>query len=233
VTQARGIALALVAIAAAGAAALAIAPPAARELAPAGPGEEASVPPACAGVWSATGQWLAETAPGAVVSPDRRTRLRIVEDANEVAALLERAGRARRVDAFVDPALTEVVWSPDGRRVALNVSDGGLVGTWDAVVLRLDDGDAPARPVLDTDAVRARVHDLPHCDGDEVANLGVVGFTGPDQLLLAAEVPPHSSCRNLGEVRLLRVDLADGRMRVLAADDAARALAEAGGCRVR
>jgi hypothetical protein len=104
--------------------------------------------------------------------------------------------------------LTEILWSPDSKAFVVNASNGGVVGTWNAYYYSID---AQGRPVSTNlqDSLSAMTQKIPHCDDQEKANVGVAGWLdGGKDLLVVAEVPPHSSCRNMGAIRGFRVEVA-------------------------
>jgi hypothetical protein len=107
--------------------------------------------------------------------------------------------------------LTEIVHSPSGTAFALNASDGGIVGTWDVQIF-IGRSAAAAERTLHPE-VRQAVDSFPQCGETEVPNLGLAAWLkGGTEMLLIAEVPPHSSCTNMGSLRGLRVETATGRL---------------------
>jgi hypothetical protein len=110
-----------------------------------------------------------------------------------------------------DSGLVEMVRSPSGTAFALNASDGGLAGTWDVQIF-IGGSAAAAERTLHPE-VRQAVDAFPQCEEREVPNLGLAAWLkGGTEMLLIAEVPPHSSCTNMGSLRGLRVETATGRL---------------------
>lgn len=110
------------------------------------------------------------------------------------------------------PGLTEVLWSGDGKRVAVNWSDGGVVGSWNSSIVVVNDVSKPVIQDLPADIV-AKANKLPQCEEAESANLGVVAWPkNGQQQLLVAEVPPHSSCRNMGSIQGYLLDSDTGKL---------------------
>ena len=104
----------------------------------------------------------------------------------------------------------EVLWSPDSQRFALNVSDGGVVGGWFAKVYWIDESGGVNQIDIGSEVLRL-ANSLPRCEEREDANIGVVAWLdGGKELLLVAEVPPHSSCRNMGALQGFRVSATTG-----------------------
>lgn len=160
----------------------------------------------CRGVWAASGDnpFRAGPSKARLTSPDGRYSV-----AGSRHGLSVR-GPTRSVLLAVEAnrPLTEVLWSPDSRLLAVNVSDGGLVGTWEASVFD-PTASAPLEQLLVE--VRKAVADFPNCDSPEQANLAIVGWTqGGKEMLVVAEVPPHSSCKNMANIIGFRVDAANG-----------------------
>jgi len=102
------------------------------------------------------------------------------------------------------PGLAEATWSHDSRYVALNVSDGGLVGTWDVYLV---DRVKPSKVIKLRDAIRLSTSVHLRCDGEEL-NIGAVGWEkSAANLDVIVEVPPHSSCMQMGHVEGLVLDV--------------------------
>ena len=108
-----------------------------------------------------------------------------------------------------NPSLTEVIWSPDAAAFVVNSSEGGLVGTWGAYVRVLaSDGSWAMRDVRRL--IEPAAKGVVQCATDEVPNLGAAGWLEEGrELLIVLEVPPHSSCRNLGALVGFRVSRRD------------------------
>lgn len=107
-------------------------------------------------------------------------------------------------------ALTEVAWSPDSRRFEITSSDGGWVGSWTAVVYTLDQ--RGITPFEVSPLVTARFQ-ARRGACDEQPNVAAVGWINADVLLVVAEAPPHSSCKDMGVIRGYEVSLRDGTIR--------------------
>lgn len=115
------------------------------------------------------------------------------------------------VQLAVNPPVTEVLWSPDSRYFAVNASDGGLVGTWDATVVDSSAAAIVDRPLIE---VKKAASSLPQCETPEQPNLAIAAWLrGGNEILVVAEVPAHSSCRNMAAVAGFRVDVATGTIR--------------------
>lgn len=108
--------------------------------------------------------------------------------------------------------LWEVSWSPDSRVLQVTSSDGGAVGTWNTRFYALS---APShvREIDVSTLVRVAAPKFADCP-DEPADLNVmfVRWSGHGAATVMAQVPPHSSCRNMGERRTFAVSVPDGRV---------------------
>lgn len=171
--------------------------------------------PGCAGIWSAQGDVLAATnARGELdrarsVAPDGR---HYVAETNGVLSFGAVGTSGSPLNVYVNLPYMEVVWSPDSKRFGINSSDGGYVGSWNFNVYSVEDGGR----AVESDVyghVRKLAGGLPRCDEPEVPNFGVVGWSKDGaEVLVVAQVPPHSSCKNMGETRGFRVSAVSGKM---------------------
>lgn len=115
-------------------------------------------------------------------------------------SLVDESGRVSQLQVLPNPSLTEVLWAPDSSAFVINVSDGGLVGTWETVFYFLDETNRPIQRDIQS-LVGPSANKFLLCDPDEVANIGVASWVnGSTEVLVVAEVPPHSSCRNMGSI---------------------------------
>jgi len=106
----------------------------------------------------------------------------------------------------------EVLWSPDSNGFAINVSDGGLVGTWETHIYTIDQNGNPAPRNLQR-LILPIVSKFLRCEPKEVANFGIAAWlNGSKEVLMIAEVPPHSSCRNMGTLIGFRISVLSGKI---------------------
>ena len=182
-------------------------------------GAIAAPAPACKGIWTAHPAPVFGTGGKAAPAPDRRAgvaevpgedRLRFI-DASGRSQLLQVYGNEGRDLIEPNQGLTEVSWAPDSRHVAISASDGGSVGNWSITVFSVRDRQAHRLPPYRELHVAA--NRLLQCEGPESTNLGLVGWLkGGAEMLVVAQVPPHSVCRNMGSLHGLRVATASGRI---------------------
>ncbi len=125
---------------------------------------------------------------------------------------LSLVGKDSSTHLEVFPPLMEVLWAPDSRHFAVNVSDGGLVGTWEAKFYSVDTNERPVSRDIQK-IVKVLSNKLLECDPKEEANIGAVAWLNDGkEVLMIAEVPPHSSCRNMGTIFGFRVSVKSGRI---------------------
>jgi hypothetical protein len=104
----------------------------------------------------------------------------------------------------------EVGWSPDSAAFFLTYSDGGNIGTYHIQIFYVTvSGLRMIEPMKD----RRRLL-TPNCFEPEWANVAAIKWTGSDSssLLIAAEVPPHSSCASMGTFRAFEIGLPGGNV---------------------
>ncbi len=118
----------------------------------------------------------------------------------------------------------ELLWAPDSRAFFVNYSDGGSVGTFHALVYFV--GPSGVRRTEPTQGVREAYYSQPvacfapgstnqqaRIGPPEKPNVGAVTWLGDSsKLIIAAEVPPHSSCDDMGTFRLYEVSVPSGRV---------------------
>ncbi|HJW06874.1 MAG TPA: hypothetical protein VJ527_10335 [Rhodanobacter sp.] len=106
-------------------------------------------------------------------------------------------------------SLSEIEWSPDSRGFVVTESDGGLVGSWSATAYRLTSTGLAARNLgqLVSSEFQKREGAC-----SEIPNVGASGWLESGILLVVAEAPPHSSCRDMGAIRGYEVSAIDGKI---------------------
>lgn len=175
--------------------------------------------PMCKGIWTAHAAPVFGAGGTGVPAPDRRASVAEVPGEDQLR-FINASGRIQPLRVYGDEGreliepnqgLTEVSWAPDSRYLAVSASDGGSVGNWSITVFAVRDGRAQRLPPYRE--LHAAANRLLQCDGPESANLGVAGWLkGGAEMLVVAQVPPHSVCRNMGSLRGFRVATASGRI---------------------
>jgi len=104
----------------------------------------------------------------------------------------------------------EAVWSSDSKAFFVTYSDGGNVGTYHVKVFYATDvGLRVIEPVPNGRRLFA-----PTCFDPERPNVAAIRWMGTDssRLLIAVEVPPHSSCASMGTFRAFEIGLPEGNV---------------------
>lgn len=162
------------------------------------------------GIWAAAGRSLDSVQGRSIASPDRR--FAVSAEAGVGTILVGPRGVTPLREVLSPPASTEVLWSPDSQAFVINSSDGGLVGKWDAYLYIVEaDGHVTGRTVRPL--VDPLVRTWPECGSGSYANIGAAGWSvAGSELLIVAEVPPHSACRNMGAILGFRVSVRSWRV---------------------
>jgi hypothetical protein len=148
------------------------------------------------GIWSRYGAMLWQSDRGFVAySPDRQAR---IEYTKQRFAYKRGANTVILKRIVSEPQLTEVIWSPSGKRFVINASDGGAVGTWDSFLYTVAD-DRLSVPINLRDALKSNRTTTSECSDPEYYNIATLGWMSDSQILSIRQVPPHSSCRKMGE----------------------------------
>lgn len=103
----------------------------------------------------------------------------------------------------------EVAWAPNSNAFFVTYSDGGNVVAYHVMVFHVTaSGLAVTDPIPDARKLLA-----PKCVDLESPNVGAVRWMGRGsrRLLIAVEVPPHSSCADMGTFTLFEIELPSGR----------------------
>jgi hypothetical protein len=108
-------------------------------------------------------------------------------------------------------SLAELLWAPDSRALFVTQSYGGAVGEWRVTVYLVRQAHAEAVNVSQAAVTSFKRHY--RCKDAEEPNVAAVAWTeGSRYLLLVTEVPPHSSCPEMGKIRGYLVDASSGRV---------------------
>ncbi len=147
-----------------------------------------------------------------VTSPDGSKKVKILapdpKDADGYARILVASNGQiyqTQVGSWVN---AEMGWAPDSKAFFVTYSDGGSVGRYHVkIVYVTESGLRISEPLPD-----GRKLFQPHCFDAEYPNVGAIKWTGPLQLLIAVEVPPHSSCASMGTFRAFKIELPSGNV---------------------
>ena len=106
----------------------------------------------------------------------------------------------------------ELLWAPDSRAIAVTADDGGATGSFELSILVRKAKGRHWRQVALSKRVATLFAPEMRCDDEEVPNVGAVGWTSAQRLIVAAQVPPHSRCRAIGHVAAYVVDVKSGEV---------------------
>jgi hypothetical protein len=104
----------------------------------------------------------------------------------------------------------EAAWSPDSKALFVTYSDGGNVGTYHVKVVYVNQaGIRVIEPIANGRSLL-----VPNCFELEYPNVGAIKWVGSDssRLLIAVEVPPHSSCASMGTFGAFEISLPEGKV---------------------
>lgn len=166
----------------------------------------------CSGIWGAAAEtpYIAPNLPlHDVISPNGRIAIKATGNGLYVV----NGQQAVALEGVIgNPPVTEVLWSPDSKSFVINESDGGTVGTWLTHFFYLDQNGRPVSRDIES-LVSTLASKMPDCASTETANIAAVAWLNQGkELLLVAEVPAHSSCRNMGAIAAFRVSIASWKM---------------------
>lgn len=142
-----------------------------------------------------------------VISSDGRKKA--VVDGVKFSVLMDGKYLPGIEDAGIN-TLAELQWSPDSTALFVTESYGGVVGDWHATVY-LVEGSSIHRLNVTKEVVNSFKKHY-HCKEPEEPNVGAIKWLNGAKLLLVAEVPPHSSCPEMGEIRGYIVEIPTGEI---------------------
>lgn len=165
----------------------------------------------CKGIWSSDAKALYnnDSIEGHVFSPNGKFSV-----SSSVDGLVFSGDKhhERHLDFLFVPPLVEVLWSPNSKYFAVNASDGGLVGTWDTKLYSVDKNSIHMIFDID-DQLRPMADKIQKCDPKEDVNFGSVSWTKDGKkVLIVMEIPPHSSCKNMGEITGFLLETSSGKL---------------------
>lgn len=107
--------------------------------------------------------------------------------------------------------LAELSWAPDSSAFFITESYGGAVGDWHVTVFMVTGGSV-SRVNVGNNVMKSFMMHY-RCEEPEEPNIGGIKWLNNGrQLLLAAEVPPHSTCPEMGKVMGYIVDIPSGKI---------------------
>lgn len=184
----------------------------------AGAAEQSSFP-LSHGQWSRDARYL-WPGPTAIADAPENTRAIRITDASGASTLSiddYSATLARQLPdrvtqtKFEIESLAESLWSPDGKALVITQSDGGWVGTWSVSVFVLEGSTWRHKDV--SASLQADFRKAMRLPKSEFPNFGAVAWLdGGAKLIVAGEVPCHSSVRNMCQVRGYVIEIRDSKV---------------------
>jgi len=164
------------------------------------------------GLWSHSASAIWGSGAGVIPSPDGSKAVIIrppqrPESDETHTVILNVGGReySTNIGAWVN---AEAAWSPDSTAFFVTYSDGGNVGTYHTKVVYVNGtGLHVIEPIPNGRSLFA-----PTCFDPERPNVAAIRWLGHDasRLLIAVQVPPHSSCASMGTFRAFELSLPGG-----------------------
>lgn len=164
------------------------------------------------GLFSSTAAFVSSLGNSATItSPDKTKAIEVrpIADRDAAPGVIVRAYGRRYKTKIGAWANTEVAWSPDSKAFFVTYSDGGNVGTYHVKIFYV--GPSGLRVIEPVPNGRRLL--TPTCFDREVPNVGAIRWgSESSRLLIAAEIPPHSSCADMGTFRAFEISVPDGRV---------------------
>jgi hypothetical protein len=166
---------------------------------------------AAGAAWSAEAHYLhydGETRQLEIASPDRKKKA-IIRGAT-LSVMVGDTSLPGLEDIGIS-SLAELGWSPNSSALFVTQSYGGAVGEWLVTVYIILDGRVEEINVAGE--VVKEFRKQYKCEEPEDPNVGAVKWlTDSKDLLLVAEVPPHSSCPEMGMIKGYIVSIPEGKI---------------------
>jgi hypothetical protein len=161
----------------------------------------------------ATSIWAALCA-ATIASPDGKKAILVRpprdRDSDEIHVVSVRANGKEfptKIGAWVN---AEALWSPDSTAFFVTFSDGGNIGTYHLKVFYVSDsGLRVVEPIP-----KGRNLVRPRCFDAEYPNVAGVRWAAHDssRILIAVQVPPHSSCASMGTFTAFEINPRDSKV---------------------
>jgi hypothetical protein len=104
----------------------------------------------------------------------------------------------------------ELIWSPDSKSFVLSGSHGGLIGIYHATAFFIDHGELKVSPL--TPLIWKTFGQPVKCGWPEPPNVVALRWIDNENLLLAAQITPHSVCDSMGTFRSYIVEAKNRRI---------------------
>lgn len=104
----------------------------------------------------------------------------------------------------------ELLWAPDSNGIAVTADNGAIDGQYEVSIMTRPDKGRHWRETDITDKVAKLFKPRMDCEEDEDPNIGAIGWTSGQRLIVAAQVPRRSSCVDRGSFAAYVVDADSG-----------------------
>jgi hypothetical protein len=111
---------------------------------------------------------------------------------------------------FPGGANGELLWAPDSNAIAVTADNGGIDGQYETTIMIRPDKGRHWRETDITDKIAKLFKPRMDCEEDEDPNVGAIGWTSGQRLIVAAQVPRRSSCVDRGSFAAYVVDVDSG-----------------------
>jgi hypothetical protein len=166
------------------------------------------------GIYSkaATSTWAARSAL-TITSPDKEKEISVIPiehpQGDAIAVVTVRAyGHEHKtpIGAWVN---AEAAWAPDSKAFFVTYSDGGNVGTYHVKIFYIE----PTGLRIVEPFPNGRALFKPACFDLEFPNVGAIKWEADSsKIVIAVEVPPHSSCASMGTFRGFEINVKDRKI---------------------
>jgi hypothetical protein len=147
-----------------------------------------------------------------IIMPRTRSKIIKVLKKGRTIQVIAKERILKTSDELGVDALCELLWSKKLNAFVLTQSEGGWVGSWYASIYLMD---ADSVRVIDisSNVIKSFMKHYSCPEGTEEPNIGALKWLNNDkELLLIAEVPPHSSCPDMGMIMGYIVEISTGRI---------------------
>lgn len=106
----------------------------------------------------------------------------------------------------------ELLWAPDSTAIAVTSDNGAIDGQYETSIMVKPEKGRHWRETDITDRIAKLFKPHMDCEEDEDPNVGAIGFTSGQRLIVAAQVPRRSSCVDRGSFAAYIVDVDSGEV---------------------
>jgi hypothetical protein len=179
----------------------------------------AATPPASSGIFARQASSVAdihgEPRPMTVTAPNGRTRA-IARFSDYTASASDDGHLSVFLGGddhdFPGGPNGELLWAPDSNAIAVTADNGGIDGQYETYIMTRPDKGRHWREMDVTDKVAKLFKPRMVCEEDEDPNVGAIGWTSGQRLIVAAQVPRRSSCADRGSFAAYVVDADSGEV---------------------